>query len=63
VQALNAFLNQIRQDVEIIQGGHPNLNSKEPEPIEFLEDPQLAAHMREGTKAVHKAAENSVFTK
>ena len=30
---------------------------------EILEDPQLAAAMREGTKAAHKAAENSVFTK
>lgn len=30
---------------------------------EILKDPQLAAAMREGTKAVHKAAENSVFTR
>ncbi|KAI8143838.1 heme oxygenase-domain-containing protein [Fennellomyces sp. T-0311] len=30
---------------------------------EILEDPQLAAAMREGTKVAHKAAENSVFTK
>ncbi|KAI9315251.1 heme oxygenase-domain-containing protein [Dichotomocladium elegans] len=30
---------------------------------QYLEDPQLAAHMRKGTMAAHKAAENSVFTK
>lgn len=30
---------------------------------ELLKDPQLAAAMREGTTAAHKAAENSVFTK
>ncbi|KAI9493357.1 heme oxygenase-domain-containing protein [Zychaea mexicana] len=30
---------------------------------EIMEDPQLAAAMREGTMAAHKAAENSVFTK
>ncbi|KAI9253779.1 heme oxygenase-domain-containing protein [Phascolomyces articulosus] len=30
---------------------------------EILEDPQLAAAMREGTKAAHKAAENSIFTR
>ncbi|KAI9014476.1 heme oxygenase-domain-containing protein [Phycomyces nitens] len=30
---------------------------------DILEDPQLASAMREGTKAIHKAAEESVFTK
>lgn len=30
---------------------------------EFLSDPQLAFAMKEGTKVVHTAAENSVFTK
>ena len=30
---------------------------------EYLEDPQLASAMREGTKVVHRAAETSVFTK
>jgi hypothetical protein len=63
VQALNAFLSQIRQETDIIQDGHPNPGHKQPEAIDFLEDPQLAGAMREGTKAVHKAAENSVFTK
>lgn len=29
----------------------------------ILDDPQLAGAMREGTKAAHKAAENSIFTK
>ncbi|KAI7868706.1 hypothetical protein BDF14DRAFT_1966195 [Spinellus fusiger] len=29
----------------------------------ILEDPQLAGAMREGTKAIHRAAEQSVFTK
>ncbi|KAL0077857.1 heme oxygenase-domain-containing protein [Phycomyces blakesleeanus] len=29
----------------------------------ILENPQLASAMREGTKAIHKAAEESVFTK
>lgn len=35
---------------------------KEDEP-EYLEDPQLASAMREGTKVVHRAAETSVFTR
>jgi hypothetical protein len=30
---------------------------------EFLSNPQLASAMKEGTKVVHAAAENSVFTK
>ncbi|KAI9289798.1 heme oxygenase-domain-containing protein [Umbelopsis sp. AD052] len=60
VQALNAFLSQIRQESDIILDGHAH---KQADAIEFLEDPQLAGAMREGTKAVHKAAENSVFTK
>ncbi|KAI8984222.1 heme oxygenase-domain-containing protein [Mycotypha africana] len=30
---------------------------------DYLEDPQLASAMREGTKVVHRAAETSVFTK
>ncbi|KAG2236118.1 heme oxygenase-domain-containing protein [Thamnidium elegans] len=30
---------------------------------EYLEDPQLASAMREGTKVVHRAAETSVFTR
>jgi hypothetical protein len=30
---------------------------------EYLEDPQLAMAMREGTKVIHRAAETSVFTK
>jgi hypothetical protein len=30
---------------------------------EILSDPQLASAMKEGTKIVHTAAENSVFTK
>jgi len=58
VQALNAFLSQIRHDAEAL-GGDESSQAQ----IEFLEDPQLAAHMREGTKIVHRAAENSVFTK
>jgi hypothetical protein len=35
---------------------------KLPEPT-YLDDPQLASAMREGTKVVHKAAESSIFTK
>lgn len=58
MQALNAFLSQIRHDAEAL-GGDESSQAQ----IEFLEDPQLAAHMREGTKIVHRAAENSVFTK
>lgn len=30
---------------------------------EYLSNPQLAFAMKEGTKVVHSAAENSVFTK
>lgn len=30
---------------------------------DYLETPQLASAMKEGTKIVHSAAENSVFTK
>lgn len=33
---------------------------KEPE---YLDNPQLASAMREGTKVVHRAAETSVFTR
>ncbi|KAI7859255.1 hypothetical protein BDC45DRAFT_432849 [Circinella umbellata] len=47
------MLNQIVSDSAMGQ----DLNSQ------ILEDPQLAAAMREGTKAAHKAAENSIFTK
>lgn len=61
MQALNAFLSQIRRDAESF--GTDGDATNEPEPMEFLEDPQLAGAMREGTKIVHKAAENSVFTK
>lgn len=61
MQALNAFLSQIRRDAESF--GTDGDATKESEPIEFLEDPQLAGAMREGTKIVHKAAENSIFTK
>ena len=38
------------------------LAPKDPD-SEILEDPQLAAAMREGTMVAHKAAENSIFTK
>lgn len=30
---------------------------------EYLSNPQLASAMKEGTKVVHSAAENSIFTK
>ena len=36
---------------------------EEPAEPEYLEDPQLASAMREGTKVVHRAAETSIFTK
>lgn len=39
------------------------LKVEEPAEPEYLEDPQLASAMREGTKVVHRAAETSVFTK
>lgn len=57
---MNAFLSQIRREAEGEEGS-PKL--EEHVAPELLEDPQLAAAMREGTKAVHRAAENSVFTK
>ncbi|KAG0186353.1 hypothetical protein DFQ28_007972 [Apophysomyces sp. BC1034] len=56
------------QDTNQLSNGHfeqttytETLTSGEEDVI--LEDPQLAAAMREGTKVVHRAAENSVFTK
>ncbi|KAM3578339.1 hypothetical protein VKS41_009240 [Umbelopsis sp. WA50703] len=60
VQALNAFLSQVRREAEGEDGSPKPEEEVDPE---LLEDPQLAAAMREGTKAVHRAAENSVFTK
>lgn len=39
------------------------LKIEEPVEPEYLEDPQLASAMREGTKVVHRAAETSIFTK
>ena len=39
------------------------LKVEEPVEPEYLQDPQLASAMREGTKVVHRAAETSVFTK
>ena len=63
VQALNTFLSQIRQEAEKFNGESSETAEETLEPIEFLQDPQLAAAMREGTKVVHRAAENSVFTR
>jgi hypothetical protein len=42
---------------------YPIKINKYQEHTEILDDPQLAMAMRQGTKVVHRAAENSVFTR
>lgn len=60
---LNRFLDksQLEQLFDMKQEKEEEV-PVEQEP-EYLEDPQLASAMREGTKVVHRAAETSVFTK
>lgn len=60
---LNRFLDksQLEQLFDIKQEKEEDIKIEQ-EP-EYLEDPQLASAMREGTKVVHRAAETSVFTK
>lgn len=60
---LNRFLDksQLEQLFDMKQEKEEEI-PVEQEP-EYLEDPQLASAMREGTKVVHRAAETSVFTK
>ncbi|KAI8331986.1 heme oxygenase-domain-containing protein [Choanephora cucurbitarum] len=61
VKMLNRFLDKTQLETlfDIKQEQEPE---KVAEP-EYLEDPQLASAMREGTKVVHRAAETSVFTR
>lgn len=63
VKMLNRFLDksQLEQLFDMKQEKEEEV-PVEQEP-EYLEDPQLASAMREGTKVVHRAAETSVFTK
>lgn len=63
VKMLNRFLDksQLEQLFDMKQEKEEEI-PVEQEP-EYLEDPQLASAMREGTKVVHRAAETSVFTK
>ncbi|KAF7730687.1 hypothetical protein EC973_001636 [Apophysomyces ossiformis] len=60
VKLLNQFLTEAQR--ETLFGRHEVAPVKSEEE-EILEDPELAAAMREGTKVVHRAAETSVFTK
>jgi hypothetical protein len=62
VKMLNRFLDksQLEQLFDIKEEKEEVKIEQEPE---YLEDPQLASAMREGTKVVHRAAETSVFTK
>ncbi|EPB92498.1 hypothetical protein HMPREF1544_00511 [Mucor circinelloides 1006PhL] len=66
VNQLNKFLD--KSQLETLFDMKPkdaveDLKVEEPAEPEYLEDPQLASAMREGTKVVHRAAETSVFTK
>lgn len=67
VKMLNRFLDKSQlsqllniQPEEEVKKAIEKEEEKEPE---YLEDPQLASAMREGTKVVHRAAETSVFTR
>ncbi|EPB82257.1 hypothetical protein HMPREF1544_11021 [Mucor circinelloides 1006PhL] len=53
----------ITHEVKINNLNHYLPETKSKKNQDFLSDPQLAMAMKEGTKVVHSAAENSVFTK
>lgn len=58
----SSYFNIISIDVKSALNGYlPEKKIKKNQ--EYLETPQLAFAMKEGTKVVHKAAENSIFTK
>ncbi|KAI8337314.1 heme oxygenase-domain-containing protein [Blakeslea trispora] len=61
VKTLNRFLD--KSQLETLFEIKQDEEEKEKAEPEYLEDPQLASAMREGTKVVHRAAETSVFTK
>ncbi|KAI8091242.1 heme oxygenase-domain-containing protein [Gilbertella persicaria] len=61
VEMLNRFLDKSQLET-LFDIKQEEEAQAEPEP-EYLEDPQLASAMREGTKVVHRAAETSVFTR
>lgn len=61
-QLASLFENRTANDIEELQVPEKTTPETVPEP-DYLEDPQLAAAMREGTKVVHRAAETSVFTR
>lgn len=61
---LNKFLDKTQLETLFdIKSVSPVEEQKVEENVEYLEDPQLASAMREGTKVVHRAAETSIFTK
>ncbi|KAI9480330.1 MAG: heme oxygenase-domain-containing protein [Benjaminiella poitrasii] len=64
VKMLNKFLDksQLENIFEIKVNENQEAITPESE-SDYLEDPQLASAMREGTKVVHRAAETSVFTR
>ncbi|ORZ21542.1 hypothetical protein BCR42DRAFT_321343 [Absidia repens] len=62
---MTVFLDNILVGVldRFLPETYPIKNDKCQESKEILDDPQLALAMRQGTKVVHRAAENSVFTR
>jgi hypothetical protein len=63
---LNRFLDNSQLAALFENRDIEKLEVVEPTPAtgpEYLDDPQLASHMREGTKVVHRAAETSIFTR
>lgn len=57
------LLKLFHVEVKINSLNHYLPETKSKKNQDFLSDPQLAMAMKEGTKVVHSAAENSVFTK
>jgi len=57
------LLKQLNIEVKISNLNHYLPETKSKKSQDFLSDPQLAMAMKEGTKVIHSAAENSVFTK
>ncbi|KAI9245137.1 heme oxygenase-domain-containing protein [Helicostylum pulchrum] len=55
------MMNQTSVKINSLNSLLPETQQKKNQ--EYLSDPQLASAMKEGTKVVHTAAENSVFTK
>ncbi|CEP11162.1 hypothetical protein [Parasitella parasitica] len=66
VNQLNKFLDKTQLETLFERSPkNPVEELKVEDPVEpdYLEDPQLASAMREGTKVIHRAAETSIFTR